>query len=336
MTHDSSVLLKHDSHHESPIRSTLFRIGSEYKHAAQQNIAGHKLAHFIRNEGKEHVADCLDLESQGFTVDGSAGKGNWAGIPWIAVYDPVVTKSATRGYYVVYLFNIEGQTVYLSLNQGTTAIYDEFKNGYVKILRDRASLIGTRLSDFAELFPCLKIPFEGSSSYRRGYEAGHALGVKYDILNLPSEEVLQRDLSRMLRAYRALTYRGGTSLDFTEEEHTGLLSIEESRRYRMHRGIERNSTTSREVKKAKGYRCEACGMLFSDVYGQLGKDFIEAHHLYPLSELSEETVTKFDPQKDFAVLCSNCHRMIHRLEDCSNISDLKIRIQNIDARGKNE
>ena len=53
--------------------------------------------------------------------------------------------------------------------------------------------------------------------------------------------------------------------------------------------------------------CEACGFDFQSKYGSLGKDFIEAHHVTPLTEGPRHT----DPQ-DLMMLCANCHRMVHR------------------------
>jgi HNH endonuclease len=38
---------------------------------------------------------------------------------------------------------------------------------------------------------------------------------------------------------------------------------------------------------------------------------IEAHHLIPLSQLKGKRVA-LDPKNDVAVLCANCHRMVHR------------------------
>lgn len=62
-----------------------------------------------------------------------------------------------------------------------------------------------------------------------------------------------------------------------------------------------------------GYSCMACGFDFEKVYGELGKDFIEVHHNTPLSKLEGSTI--IDPENDLSVLCSNCHRMIHRRID---------------------
>lgn len=54
--------------------------------------------------------------------------------------------------------------------------------------------------------------------------------------------------------------------------------------------------------------CEVCSFDFNSVYGVRGRDFIEVHHVLPLF-VSGETKTKIS---DLVLLCSNCHRMIHR------------------------
>ena len=48
----------------------------------------------------------------GLLVEGSAGAGNWAAVPWISVFDPAITTSATRGYYLVYLFHVNNPVVH--------------------------------------------------------------------------------------------------------------------------------------------------------------------------------------------------------------------------------
>jgi 5-methylcytosine-specific restriction protein A len=54
--------------------------------------------------------------------------------------------------------------------------------------------------------------------------------------------------------------------------------------------------------------CETCGFDFAEAYGSHGQDYIECHHVVPLSS-SGETTTYL---KDLILVCSNCHRMIHR------------------------
>ena len=54
--------------------------------------------------------------------------------------------------------------------------------------------------------------------------------------------------------------------------------------------------------------CEACGFDFHRAYGPRGLDYIECHHRTPLSATGK-TKTQI---RDLALICSNCHRMIHR------------------------
>lgn len=65
----------------------------------------------------------------------------------------------------------------------------------------------------------------------------------------------------------------------------------------------------RAVKEAGGsIECEVCNMDFAIKYGERGADFIEVHHAVPL-HVSGAVKTKL---ADLVLLCSNCHRMIHR------------------------
>ena len=73
---------------------------------------------------------------------------------------------------------------------------------------------------------------------------------------------------------------------------------------------ERNPANRREAIKLHGTRCMVCDFDFEEVYGELGKDFIEVHHTKPLSSLEHEV--EVNPEEDLVCLCSNCHRMIHR------------------------
>lgn len=59
-----------------------------------------------------------------------------------------------------------------------------------------------------------------------------------------------------------------------------------------------------------GTRCMACGFDFEEVYGELGKDFIEVHHHIGFPDPRQDLFV--DPRQDLVCLCSNCHRMIHR------------------------
>lgn len=75
-----------------------------------------------------------------------------------------------------------------------------------------------------------------------------------------------------------------------------------------------------------GCFCNICGFDFEKTYGDLGKAFIEVHHIRPLATLDQEVVV--DPEKDLICVCSNCHRMLHRFADYMiAVDELKRRVQ---------
>jgi 5-methylcytosine-specific restriction protein A len=84
--------------------------------------------------------------------------------------------------------------------------------------------------------------------------------------------------------------------------------------------IERNRTAAKQAKKFHGARCQACDLDFEECYGKIGKGFIEAHHLRPIATVEEGVAITYDVAADFAVLCANCRRMIHRTDDPGNLS----------------
>jgi len=94
---------------------------------------------------------------------------------------------------------------------------------------------------------------------------------------------------------------------------------------RTHLQRERNPKVIREAKqrfKAKHGRlyCQSCGFDFKKTYGDVGNDYIEGHHIKPVSDLSEGDLTMIE---DIALLCSNCHRMVHRKRPWLSMNDLQ-------------
>ncbi|WDO13950.1 HNH endonuclease [Flavobacterium sp. WW92] len=95
--------------------------------------------------------------------------------------------------------------------------------------------------------------------------------------------------------------------------------------YKLHKLRERDRKIIAEKKKSvlkinNKLSCEVCNLNFEEKYGEIGKGFIECHHKVPLSSLKVETKITV---KDLALVCSNCHRMLHR--DIKNISVEKLK-----------
>jgi 5-methylcytosine-specific restriction protein A len=95
--------------------------------------------------------------------------------------------------------------------------------------------------------------------------------------------------------------------------------------FRAHRSRERNRTL---VKKAKALAlkkygklaCEVCSFDFAARYGKLGADYIECHHVVPISQIAPGAKTKV---ADLCLLCSNCHRMVHKRRPWLAVGELK-------------
>ncbi len=191
----------------------LRRIVEEYPLARTDPPAGHPLAHVIRKGAPDEMRRALAPLGGPFVVKGSPGRGShWAAVPWLALFDPAVTTSATRGYYFVYLFPAHREAVHLSLAQGTVAAIREYGPRSGDHLRESGARLRERLADFAADLPVTAITLGSVGELPEGYEAAHILGLTYDLAALADERRLHADLATGLAAYRALKARGGLDL----------------------------------------------------------------------------------------------------------------------------
>lgn len=230
------------------LRQVLSRIAMEYGVALTEPQKAHPIAELLRNDAPAAVQDALGAVAGAYKVVGSPGKGNWASVPWISVFDTDITDSATRGYYVVYLVNPTERTISLSLNQGATAVRDEFKGKTREILRSRATLMRARLQLYEAHFSDHNISLGNTQQLPMDYEAGHVFGRIYQANSLPSDEILGNDLRDLVATYGRLKYLGGLDQSIEqneakaiEEECPAAQTVEEQRQYRLHRKIERQS-----------------------------------------------------------------------------------------------
>jgi 5-methylcytosine-specific restriction enzyme A len=94
---------------------------------------------------------------------------------------------------------------------------------------------------------------------------------------------------------------------------------------RVHLGRERNrklvdQKKSAVIKMAGKLTCEVCSFDFEAAYGERGAGFIEVHHLKPIHTLLPGEKTKLE---ELALLCSNCHRMIHARKPWLTVEQLR-------------
>jgi 5-methylcytosine-specific restriction enzyme A len=298
--------------------------------ARREPFKGHPLAAHIINDWRHAVAAAVQDES--YKIVGSPGKGVWAQTVWLSVFDRMVTESAQQGFYLVYLVRSDGTQAFLSLNQGTEEIYSQVGGKrYRQVLEDTAARDRGLLTG-EETHALLEGPLELGSSNRltRGYESGNIFAAEYTADKLPSNEELEDDLTRLLLLYRSLVEaRDRAREDDVPPMHDDRASSSiEAGRVRWHRRAERSRVLATQAKKLHGTRCQvkACSKDLSSVYGDMAKGFIEAHHLTPFSSL-EGRPTELDPQTDFAVVCPDCHRMLHRRREPYSLEELSAKIE---------
>jgi hypothetical protein len=111
---------------------------------------------------------------------------------------------------------------------------------------------------------------------------------------------------------------------------------EGAEKFKLHRSKERNRKVvaiakARRLELTGKLECEACGFDFAKSYGDRGAGFIEAHHRVPIASNEAPTHVRI---KDFELVCSNCHRMLHRMNPLMTAEALKIHLLNMSKKGR--
>lgn len=102
-----------------------------------------------------------------------------------------------------------------------------------------------------------------------------------------------------------------------------LLTSVHQRKERDPKAVKRKK--EKVLKETGGLLCEACSFDFAVKYGKLGYGFAECHHRIPVAQLTEGHPTRL---VDLAIVCANCHRMIHRSRPILTVAQLRLLIEN--------
>jgi 5-methylcytosine-specific restriction protein A len=312
------------------LKDVLEKVVLEYPEVGRDSFKGHPFASYFRNTIPKSIESSLVLPDV-YSIKASAGNGAWAKVPWIAIFNKLVTETVTSGFYCVYLFRVDCSGVYLSLNQGIADKRDEYGLGVSRdMVRKQARFFRDTLGeeaikDFSDPLD-LKLDFipKETTARRLGlaYEAGNIASKFYHRNAIPDDAVLINDLKKLLEIYFALFEKVSLDKNSQISDEKEDEWFEDLTKYRIHRVTERNQSLSKRVKQLQGYICKACDFNFESRYGEIGKEFIEAHHTVPISSLNKIKI-QLDPMQDFIVLCSNCHRMIHRIKPTPTLEEFK-------------
>jgi hypothetical protein len=289
------------------LKELLTKIAVDYKSATTQPFTKHPIANIIRDQSRQIISPLLDDDN--LVVKGSPGKGSWASVPLIAIFNKHETSSAQEGISVVYLFSEDMQKIYLTMMLGVMNPIKRTgrKKAFLKL---KSRILDTRDSfKLSELLADDKVHI-GKSRLGKAYEKAVIFYKEYYTASLPNNDILVNDLKKLIAFYDIYITESNLSTFWTDFSKVKKIS-EAKRILKQHLVSEQNPTLLRQaknavLKKTGEIRCEICGFSFFEHYGKKGKDFIEAHNKKPVNKTQEK------PQlKDITLVCANCHRMIH-------------------------
>jgi len=167
----------------------------------------------IRKEIANSLAENLDyfkskyeIAIEDLWVQGKDGDGNKAEIPWVRLASKELSPSATKGWYVVFLFSAKGSNCYLSLGHASTTYDgDSMERRYQKALAPevaeglmRWGREKLKLSDIKN--PRLKFSrnLEAKGSLAEAYDRTSLCGFEYRKESIPADEQILSDVEFLL------------------------------------------------------------------------------------------------------------------------------------------
>lgn len=203
------------------------KILNEYIEAKKHIFANNPMGNYFRNSIPEIIYKTGIVDKNKYLITGSVGQGNWATIPWICIFDRSITTSATKGVYIVYLLSKDGNTLYLTFNQGCTEIRNSHnKNETIAIMRNKAAQINSLIDSKG---------FKNDENINLGdgltelgllYQKGTVFYKAYHKEYVPEEAELRDDLSKMIDIYKEYAER--FHKDNTVEEQPTVAGGEKS------------------------------------------------------------------------------------------------------------
>lgn len=283
----------------------------------------------------QEILTTLGRLAADYVVKGGCGDPNmnYAKIPWVAIVDRSVSTAITQGYYVVLLFDEKMGGCYLSLNQGFTQYerrYASTKIAYQKIVRTAA--IASELVAAPPGFVPGPIDLGATLQLGKGYELGSIFARRYEAAALPTRAEFYHDIEMLLATYDSLIAIAGREIlklapplateEFQDEVEASARKPSEPDLPdgpldppQQLQGVQtgrylRNPKIAAQALRHANFLCEIDPGHKSFVSKVTKQNFVEAHHLVPMSQ-QKNFNHSLDVPENVVSLCPTCHRLLH-------------------------
>lgn len=334
------------------VLAILTQIMHELPERREQPFKNNPLKELLVDQLPDLIHSAFSLPPETFKITGSIGKGQFAEVPWLCVFISDITKTATKGYYIVFLLSADGQYCYMSLNQGWTFYKEKYGTKLArKKIQVAASYFVEELTSITSEWITGPLTLNGRGTLARGYEIGNICAKQYHIDGMPTVEQLVEDFQYLLGLYHEINVlKGNRSVDeFTEtlllqedheyiEDEVGfnasvleviskttnepLIGLKKGPELARKPVISRNgkSKYTRRAKiaaqalKLADFQCEIDPTHQTFTNKVTNMHYVEAHHLIHMSAQSDFKY-ELDCVQNIVALCPTCHRLLHHGTD---------------------
>jgi len=158
------------------------------------------------NGNLERFKSKYEIAIEDLWVQGKDGDGNKAEIPWVRLASKELSPSATKGWYVVFLFSAKGSNCYLSLGHASTTYDgDSMERRYQKALApevaERLMRWGREKLNLSDVKnPRLKFSrnLEAKGNLAEAYDRTSLCGFEYRKESIPADEQIISDVEFLL------------------------------------------------------------------------------------------------------------------------------------------
>lgn len=161
-------------------------------------FGGNTLARKIRKDIPNLIIKQPFIDNAIYDVKGGPGQGNWAKVPWVAIFNQKITTTIQNGVYIVYLFAEDMSRLYITLIQGYTQTHQEHgRAGTINHMQEQSRKIRNLFQSVAPSIQLNSDIVVGNEYYEKGTIAYKL----YEADRMPPDDELFADLEEFMELY---------------------------------------------------------------------------------------------------------------------------------------